>query len=365
MAEIKTRARRGRKPTATQEVQRDQMVLVNDIILDGAVQPRESISTTLIAEYAEAMEEGAEFPPVVLFRDEQDHLVAADGWHRIKAAQKIGRAEIRADVHAGGVRDAILYSVSANATHGMRRTDADKRKAVMRLLTDPQWRKWSASVIAQRVSVSQPFVSGLRRQLEEAQGGGSGEVQTADGRLMATDNLGGQGGRRRQPPIATTNGHAESETRRAGSADAGAVLEAEPLGMEDPVGQFARSLTEVLLRLQEFDPTEVIRSLGPVQLQELSRGWNGVIDAVDAYSTTIDAVLTERGLGSDTDEADEDDEDEARSAEDDEDEEDEGDETVTRPHGAVREADPDEDEADDEVDEDDEDEDEDEDEPVN
>jgi hypothetical protein len=36
-------------------------------------------------------------------------------------------------------RDAILFSVSANGTHGQRRTNEDKRRAVLCLLNDPEW----------------------------------------------------------------------------------------------------------------------------------------------------------------------------------------------------------------------------------
>ena len=38
----------------------------------------------------------------------------------------------------GTQRDAILWSISANATHGLRRTNEDKRRAVTRLLQDPE-----------------------------------------------------------------------------------------------------------------------------------------------------------------------------------------------------------------------------------
>ena len=36
----------------------------------------------------------------------------------------------------GGLRDAILFSVGANAAHGLRRTNADKRRTVLLLWED-------------------------------------------------------------------------------------------------------------------------------------------------------------------------------------------------------------------------------------
>ena len=59
-------------------------------------------------------------------------------------------------------RDAILFSVSANAQHGQRRTNEDKRRAVMRLLEDPEWSRWPAREIARQCGVTHPFVSALR-----------------------------------------------------------------------------------------------------------------------------------------------------------------------------------------------------------
>lgn len=39
-------------------------------------------------------------------------------------------------------REAILFIVGANASHGLRRTNADKRRTVERLLADEEWRGW-------------------------------------------------------------------------------------------------------------------------------------------------------------------------------------------------------------------------------
>jgi hypothetical protein len=62
-------------------------------------------------------------------------------------------------------RDAILYSVGANEAHGLRRTNDDKPRAVMTLLTDAEWATWSDREIARRCAVSPDFVSKLHRSL--------------------------------------------------------------------------------------------------------------------------------------------------------------------------------------------------------
>ena len=51
----------------------------------------------------------------------------------------MGLAKISADVREGSRRDAILYAVGANAWRGLKRTNRDKRNAVMVLLKDPEW----------------------------------------------------------------------------------------------------------------------------------------------------------------------------------------------------------------------------------
>ena len=82
-----------------------------------------------------------------------------------KAALKAGLTEIAAIVKQGTRRDAVLHSVGANAKHGLRRTNADKRRAVMRLLEDEEWSGWSDRQIARSTSTSNTFVSKLRSSL--------------------------------------------------------------------------------------------------------------------------------------------------------------------------------------------------------
>jgi hypothetical protein len=117
-----------------------------------------------VRDYAEAMKAGAQFPPVVVFEG-PDGIVLADGFSRHAAAEEVGATDIEAEVHQGAKRDAILYACGANQTHGQRRTNADKRRAVSRLLLDPEWGKWSDVDIAERCGVSHSFVSALRKEL--------------------------------------------------------------------------------------------------------------------------------------------------------------------------------------------------------
>lgn len=140
------------------------MLPLDAIVTDGGTQPRERMDGTAISDYADLIRDGVRLPPVTVFYDgSRYHL--ADGFHRWEAHDLAGRAEIDADVRQGTQRDAILFSASANSSHGMRRTNADKKRAVTRLLTDHEWSLWSDTKIAERCAVSQPFVSGLRAEL--------------------------------------------------------------------------------------------------------------------------------------------------------------------------------------------------------
>jgi hypothetical protein len=131
----------------------------------GETQARERLDRQVIAEYAEAMMEGAIFPSVVLFFDGDEGFYIGDGFHRIQAAQEVGFTTIRAEVRRGGARAAQLYAASANQTHGLRRTNADKRRAVLILLQDDEWHQWSDREIARHCGVSPTFIGSLRSSL--------------------------------------------------------------------------------------------------------------------------------------------------------------------------------------------------------
>jgi len=122
----------------------------------------------MVDNYAEAMLEGAEFPPIVVFFDGKEYWLA-DGFHRYHATRKNKRASIVANIIKGTVRDAILYSFGANGMHGLQMSNEDKRRIVLEMLNDFEWGGWSDREIARRCHVSHTFVTKLRASLEAAQ----------------------------------------------------------------------------------------------------------------------------------------------------------------------------------------------------
>ena len=136
---------------------------------DGGTQPRAGLDPSVVADYASlityADPDFWPFPPVVAYHDGRDYWLA-DGFHRIAAMRsQCPTADIPTDVRQGDRRDAILHSCGANAQHGLRRTNQDKRRAVMRLLQDDEWSQWSDREIARRTRCSNRFVTNLRHEL--------------------------------------------------------------------------------------------------------------------------------------------------------------------------------------------------------
>jgi hypothetical protein len=119
------------------------------------------------AEYAAAMQAGAVFPPVVVFADSKGVHWLADGFHRCAAAELAGLAEVAADVRQGSRKDALLYAASANGSHGLRRTNADKRRAV--LLVVSAYPKWSDRKIGEACGVDNKTVAAARKSLAPAE----------------------------------------------------------------------------------------------------------------------------------------------------------------------------------------------------
>ena len=135
---------------------------------DGGTQSRVAIDPDVVAEYAENVDD---LPAVTVFAESIDAVEhwLADGFHRLAAHEAAGRDHVLAFVKVGGRRDAVLHSVGVNAAHGLRRTNADKRRAVETLLLDEEWSAKSDRWIAERCGVSPTFVGKLR-----------GEVSTVD-----------------------------------------------------------------------------------------------------------------------------------------------------------------------------------------
>lgn len=137
---------------------------IGAIVMDERLQSRAEISEETVSEYAELIEDGVEFPPVLVYFTGITYYLT-DGYHRMHAHKRAGKVSILCEVVNGAMRDAILRSTSVNQSHGMRRTYADRRKSVMTLLDDVEWLGMSNTKIAKHCGVSVSFVANLRNSV--------------------------------------------------------------------------------------------------------------------------------------------------------------------------------------------------------
>lgn len=178
---------------------------LHKIRIDGGTQSRVKIDENVVAQYADDMLNGAEFPQIVLFHDGLDYWLA-DGFHRYFANKRINSPNISADVRDGSVRDAILHGIMANNQHGLRPTNEDKRKGVMTMIKDIEWQEHSNREIAAICGVSHTMVNDMRKQLEGKPSGNSSIVKV-NSRIAKEPTP--------DPAVEFNEGEIERETLRA------------------------------------------------------------------------------------------------------------------------------------------------------
>jgi len=144
-------------------------IALEDLCLDAGTQLRARLDQATIAEYARDLLDGDQLPPVAAVSDGATTWLI-DGFHRIAAARRAGRTSIQTMVRIGTHRDAIIGAAGANRDHGLRRTRADKQRAIQALLADPEWAAWSDHRIADACGVNQTTVSRIRARSAESAG---------------------------------------------------------------------------------------------------------------------------------------------------------------------------------------------------
>ena len=130
-------------------------IRLETIEMDASIQCRAVIDTATVGEYAERMTEGDVFPPVVLFGTAGKSWIG-DGWHRVLAARQIGIVGIEADLRAGGRKEALTHALGANAANGLRRSPADKQRAIE--VCVKEFPELTQAKIAEMVGCSQRYV---------------------------------------------------------------------------------------------------------------------------------------------------------------------------------------------------------------
>jgi len=165
LGEEAARARRWKRKLAAMQQPDAPSLPLSSIRVDWTINARAAMRRETALEYADALKAGAKFPPVTVFFDGSTYWLA-DGFHRYVAYEIAGMAAIPVEIRLGTPRAAALYGAAANGLHGLRPTRSDRRKAIIRLLRDPEWTRWSNQKIAVLCGAEPDTVSELRRTLD-------------------------------------------------------------------------------------------------------------------------------------------------------------------------------------------------------
>lgn len=176
-------------------------VTLDRIVLDAGTQMREQVNEAVIADYIEALDA---LPPIRVMRVGKSRLVLVDGFHRFYAHKRAGRDSIEIEIAEGStIREARFEAAKANARHGLRRSNADKRLAVLAVLG--LYPNLSDREIASHVGVSHPLVGTVRREIADEVPERDGvpeeiDADDADGDDATFDPFGDPAPTRRQQP---------------------------------------------------------------------------------------------------------------------------------------------------------------------
>jgi hypothetical protein len=140
------------------------MIPLSTIRIDGDTQPREAIDEDTVKDFRKCLDRGDEFPPVDVFQDGAA-IWLADGFHRWHAADRAEHEKMECTVHKGTKADAQWFAAGVNQTHGLRRSNADKAKAVRMALGHPNAAGKSDGQIAEHVGVNDKTVAKYRAEL--------------------------------------------------------------------------------------------------------------------------------------------------------------------------------------------------------
>ncbi len=126
---------------------------LTDIVVDPTIDIRASLDEETIAQYEENFDE---LPPIVVFKTSDEGLLLADGFHRVAAAERLGRSKVEADIKTGSRNDALEHAALANLRHGRPLTRDERRGAVRRI--NRLHPDWGRKRIASALGVGDTFV---------------------------------------------------------------------------------------------------------------------------------------------------------------------------------------------------------------
>lgn len=146
---------------------------------DGGTQPREKLDTEHIEDLIRDWRKGDRFEPALAYYDGQFYWLT-DGYHRDKALEELGESKILVEIRSGTLEDAKWHSYCVNQHKALKRSNADKQRAVIGALMHPYGACKSNVQIADHCGVDEGTVRAWRKKLEE-----SGEIKVYNKRTVA------------------------------------------------------------------------------------------------------------------------------------------------------------------------------------
>lgn len=247
---------------------------------DGGTQMRAELTQEVYLDYRDKWLAGVEFDPVDVFHDGAAYWLA-DGFHRFYGAREAKRASIPCRLHQGTQRDAILFACGANASHGLRRTNADKRKSVESLLNDEEWCKWSDNKLADQAAVHHDLVASVRRQLAES---ASSPAAKANGQPRV-----GRDGKKRRPP-------SRKPPKLPSQSDAPATPAEDEPPQDEPMDSPKVGTEAVKQYADTFEPA-TFSSNGHVDLAAKQAPYDDMLNAITSITKHWNAITSDERDG--------------------------------------------------------------------
>lgn len=255
----------------------------------------------VVDDYAAAMDNGAEFPPVDVYYDGSIYWLA-DGFHRVEAYRRRGVQAVEARVYNGTEREALLHAMQANLRHGLRVTRADKRHAVQMLLQDPEWSTWSDREIGKRCGVDGKTVAAIRKDMGIADQ--TKRTTMRNGRVveLETGNIGSK--RAKVATAETPQSTSQAEPTQKDKEAAAKVANDYGWGFDealvyvvcqrskreqDAARRAERKAEQDRLRMQVA--RKLRRSLPEQQRKRIRAGWDAAADLAKQYGVPTSVVL--------------------------------------------------------------------------
>src|SRR5690349_18425992 len=95
-----------------------------------------SLDPKVVFDYEQIIQTVGHLDPMIVFRRGQRYVLGS-GWHRFEAYSNCGKPSAPCEIRDGEGSDVLACSIKSDAKHGLRMTQADKRRAGDLAVSDP------------------------------------------------------------------------------------------------------------------------------------------------------------------------------------------------------------------------------------